>query len=70
MVRRCTICGSSGVKLECSNGRTERSIKPFVMGRKNWLFAITPEGTQSCAVIHSLIEPEKEIELDPYRYLV
>mgnify|MGYP002510264047 FL=1 len=43
-------------RLELSNNRAERSIKPFVMGRKNWLFANTPAGAQSSAVIYSLIE--------------
>ena len=57
-------------RLELSNNRAERSIKPFVMGRKNWLFANTPAGAQSSAVIYSLIETAKESGLDPYRYLV
>ena len=42
----------------------------YVMGRKNWLFANTPAGAQSSAVIYSLIETAKENELDPYRYLL
>ena len=57
-------------RLELSNNRAERSIKPFVMGRKNWLFANTPAGAQSSAVIYSLIETAKENQLDPYRYLL
>ena len=57
-------------RLELSNNRAERSIKPFVMGRKDWLFANTPAGAQSSAVIYSLIETAKESGLDPYRYLV
>ena len=57
-------------RLELSNNRAERSIKPFVMGRKNWLFANTPAGAQSSAVIYSLIETAKENHLDPYRYLL
>lgn len=57
-------------RLELSNNRAERSIKPFVMGRKNWLFANTPAGAQSSAVIYSLIETAKENNLDPYRYLL
>ena len=51
------------------NNRAERSIKPFVMSRKNFLFANTPLGAQSSAVIFSLIETAKENGLDPYRYL-
>ena len=56
-------------RLELSNNRAERSIKPFVMGRKNWLFANTPGGAQSSAVLYSLIETAKETGLDPHRYL-
>ena len=57
-------------RLELSNNRAERSIKPFVMGRKNWLFANTPGGAQTSSVIYSLIETAKENGLDPYRYLL
>ena len=53
-------------RLELSNNRAERSIKPFVMGRKNWLFANTPGGAQASSVIYSLIETAKENHLDPY----
>ena len=56
-------------RLELSNNRAERSIKPFVMSRKNFLFANTSRGAQSSAVIFSLIETAKENGLDPYRYL-
>ena len=57
-------------RLELSNNRAERSIKPFVMSRKNWLFANTPGGAQASAMIYSLIETAKENGLDPYRYLL
>ena len=57
-------------RLELSNNRAERSIKPFVMGRKNWLFANTPGGAQASAVIYSLMETAKENGLDPYQYLL
>ena len=57
-------------RLELSNNRAERSIKPFVMGRKNWLFANTPGGAQASAVTYSLIETAKENKLDPYKYLL
>ena len=57
-------------RLELSNNRAERSIKPFVMGRKNWLFANTPGGAQASAVIYSLIETAKENGLNPYQYLL
>ena len=38
-------------RLELSNNRAERGVKPFVMGRKNWLFANTEGGAQSSAMI-------------------
>ena len=56
-------------RLELSNNRAERSIKPFVIGRKNFLFANTPLGAQASAVIYSLIETAKETGPDPFRYL-
>ncbi len=54
---------------ELSNNRVERSIKPFLIGRKNFLFANTPLGAQVSAVIYSLIETARETELDPFCYL-
>lgn len=57
-------------RIELSNNRAERSIKPFVISRKNFLFANTPSGAQSSAVLFSLIQTAKENHLDPYRYLV
>lgn len=56
-------------RLEISNNRAERSIKPFVIDRKNFLFANTPGGAQGSAVIFSLIQTALENELDPWRYL-
>ena len=56
-------------RLEIDNNRAERSIKPFVMSRKNFLFANTPGGAQSSAVVFSLIQTAIENGLDPYRYL-
>ncbi len=56
-------------RLEISNNRAERSIKPFVIDRKNFLFANTPGGAQGSAVIFSLIQTAIENRLDPWRYL-
>lgn len=47
----------------------ERSIKPFVMGRKNFLFANVPKGAAASATIYSLINTAIENQLDPFRYL-
>jgi len=56
-------------RLEISNNRAERSIKPFVIGRKNFLFANTPKGAKTSAVLYSIIETAKENGLNPYLYL-
>jgi transposase len=56
-------------RLEIDNNRSERSIKPFVIGRKNWLFANTPRGAKASATIYSIIESAKENNLNPYAYL-
>lgn len=56
-------------RLELDNNRSERSIKPFVIGRKNWLFANTPAGAKASALIYSLVETAKEHGLDPRAYL-
>jgi len=56
-------------RLEIDNNRAERSIKPFVIGRKNWLFANTPSGAKASATVFSIIETAKENNLDPYEYL-
>lgn len=56
-------------RLELSNNRAERSIKPFVIDRKNFLFANTPNGAKGSATIFSLIQTAIENSLDPYKYL-
>ena len=59
-----------GGRLEISNNRAERGIKPFVIDRKNFLFAITPRGAKASAVMFSLIETAKENGLNSFEYLV
>ena len=56
-------------RLEISNNRAERSIKPFVISRKNFLFANTPRGAKASAIMFSLIETAKENGLDSFKYL-
>ena len=56
-------------RLEISNNRAERSIKPFVIDRKNFLFANTPKGAVRSAVMFSFIRTAMEYGLDPYEYL-
>ena len=51
------------------NNIVENAIRPFVVGRKNWLFSGTPQGAHASAAIYSLIETAKANGLEPYRYL-
>ena len=56
-------------RLECSNNRAERAIKPFVQGRKQWLFSNTPNGAEASSGYYSLIETAKANNLNPFQYL-
>ena len=55
---------------ELSNNLAERAIKPFVIGRKNFLFSKNPKGATASALIYSVIETAKANGLSPYHYLV
>ncbi len=57
-------------RLEISNNRAERSIKPFVIGRKNWMFSVSTVGAKTSAMYYSLLISAKENGLNPYEYLV
>jgi transposase len=56
-------------RLELSNNRAERTVKPFVICRKNFLFANTPRGADCAAAMFSLIETAKETGVNPLGYL-
>jgi transposase len=51
------------------NNRAENSIRPFVIGRKNWLFSTSQKGAKSSANLYSIIETAKANGLEPYAYL-
>lgn len=51
------------------NNAAENAIRPFAIGRKNWLFAGSPSGAQASAALYSLVETAKANGLEPYRYL-
>ncbi len=51
------------------NNRAERAIKPFVIGRKNWLFSNTRSGAKASAILYSLVETAKANDLQPAVYL-
>ena len=56
-------------ELSIDNNIAERAIKDLVIGRKAWLFADRPEGAQTIAIMHSLVQTAVANGLDPYRYL-
>jgi len=56
-------------RLEIDNNRSERSIKPVVIGRKNFLFSNTPRGAKASAMIYSVVETAKANGLKPQAYL-
>jgi len=55
--------------LQIDNNRVERAVKPFVIGRKNWMFSNTPNGARASAMLYSVIETIKANGLQPYDYL-
>lgn len=57
-------------RIDISNNRAENTIRPYVTGRKNWLFADTTRGAKASAIVYSMIETAKANELNPYMYLV
>ena len=56
-------------RIPLDTNRVERSIRPFVIGRRNWLFADTPKGAQASANLYSLVETAKANGLEPWKTL-
>lgn len=57
-------------EVDISNNFAENAIRPFAVGRKNWLFCDTTKGADSSAIVYTLVETAKANGLDPYRYLL
>jgi transposase len=55
----CSIC----------NNLAENSIRPFTVGRRNWLFSGSPKGAEASAAVYSIIETAKANDINPYEYL-
>lgn len=51
-----------------SNNAAENAIRPFTVGRKNWLFSDTPKGAKASADIYSIVETAKANGLDVFKY--
>ena len=54
---------------QISNNTAENSIRPFTVGRKNWLFSGSPKGAASSAAVYSIVETAKANGLNPHKYL-
>ena len=52
-----------------SNNLAENAIRPFTLGRKNWLFCDTPKGAEASAIVYSLVESAKANGIEPFAYL-
>ena len=66
----CSACGKLlRREVEISNNFAENAIRPFVIGRKNWLFSDTVKRAKSSAIVYSLIETAKANGVEPYAYL-
>ena len=52
-----------------SNNLSENSIRPFTLGRKNWLFADTPAGAEASAITYTMVEMAKVNGVNVYHYL-
>ena len=52
-----------------SNNLAENAIRPFTLGRKNWLFCDTPKGAETSAIVYSLVESAKANGIAPFAYL-
>lgn len=57
-------------EIEISNNQVENAIRPFVVGRKNWLFSDTPNGAEASAIAYTLLETAKANGLNIERYLL
>ena len=52
-----------------SNNLAENAIRPFALGRKNWLFCDMPKGAEASAIVYSLVESAKANGIEPFAYL-
>lgn len=52
-----------------SNNLSENAIRPFTVGRKNWLFCDTPHGVQASAIVYTMVDMAKVNGVNVYHYL-
>jgi len=57
-------------RIEISTNKVENAIRPFAVGRKNFLFAATVNGAKASAIAYSIVETARANDLNPYQYLL
>jgi len=57
-------------RIEISTNRVENMIRPYAIGRRNWLFADSVNGAQSSAIVYSIVRTAEANGLNPYQYLL
>ena len=55
-------------QLSIDNNHTERDIRPFTTGRKNWLFSKTVKGAEASAILYSIVMTCRANDINPYYY--
>ena len=56
-------------RLAIDNNHAENAIRPFAIGRKNWIFCDTPEGAHASSILYSLVTSARANNIVPYEYL-
>ena len=56
--------------IPATNSLCERTVRPFTVGRKNWMFAGSPKGAETSAIVYSIVETAKANLLNPHKYLL
>ena len=56
-------------EVDISNNIAENAIRPFVVGRKNWLFCNMPKGAESSAIVYTMVETATVNGLNPFDYM-
>ena len=61
--------GVTNLVYHYTNNLSENAIRPFTVGRKNWLFSASPKGAASSAIVYTMVEMAKANNLNTYKYL-
>ena len=56
-------------RLEIDNNSLENQIRPFAIGRKNWMFLGSPKGAKAACIFYTLIQTAKLNNIEPQAYL-